>query len=390
VRLTVATHYDPTDLRIKSGTTAHMVRELRRQCPVTLAGPVDSPLSSVFGRLQNGRRRLPGRLYRGDQEILLARDYARRLAARMDVSTTDAILAPDVIPVAYLETGLPLVIWDDATFHAIRDYYPEYSNLSRRTIRQTETLAQRALERAELAVFASRWAADSAIEHYGADPDRVIVIPFGANLSREPTDADVGDRIHAKPGSPFRLLLVGVDWYRKGVDIAVSAIEVLRRSGTDAVLTVVGCDPPPGVQVPEHVRVLGRLHKARSEDVERFRDLWRESDLFVLPTRAECYGIVMAEAAAYGLPSLGTATGGVPTVIDDGISGVLLSPQATAEDWAGAIEQVLSDEDRYRVMAAAARQKYRRELNWSSAGRRLLDEMADRFGSNVASGGDPD
>lgn len=119
---------------------------------------------------------------------------------------------------------------------------------------------------------------------------------------------------------------------------------------------MVGCDPPKGVPNMKGLTIIPYV-----EDVSIY---FREADIFILPTRAECAGIVFCEASAYGLPSFATATGGVPDYVEDGVTGRLLPPDTRSEDFADAIAELWSDPEAMKEMRLNARRRYEEELNW--------------------------
>ena len=217
--------------------------------------------------------------------------------------------------VAHLATDIPVVYLSDATVRLMLDYYPEFTGLSKRAIRTADALEQAAIARAALLVYPTRWAADSAVNDYGADPGKILVAPLGANFLEDEIDRGEIDRAGPPPDDGVcRLLFVGADWQRKGGAIALDTVRHLQALGVPCRLTVVGTHPPGRVDLPG-VEFVGYLDKSRPEDRARLNTLYREAHFFVLPTRNECYGIVFCEAAAYGLPVLATRTGGVPDVV---------------------------------------------------------------------------
>jgi glycosyltransferase involved in cell wall biosynthesis len=145
----------------------------------------------------------------------------------------------------------------------------------------------------------------------------------------------------------------------------------LRRRGIGAQLTIVGMSPPEGV--PAGITIIPPLNKARLADRELLACLYRESHFFILPTRAEGYGIVFAEAAAHALPSLSFRLTGVESSVLDGVSGTLLEPGANAEQFADVIEHYLSRSREYQRLCRSARNFYETEANWPRASREMLD-----------------
>jgi glycosyltransferase involved in cell wall biosynthesis len=114
------------------------------------------------------------------------------------------------------------------------------------------------------------------------------------------------------PNAICKLLFIGVEWERKGGQIALDALHALQRSGIPAALTIVGCMPPGYATGHFGIPALPSyplLINTYAIEVSRLNDLLRNSDFLLLPTRAECAGIVFCEASAYGIPVITTLTG---------------------------------------------------------------------------------
>lgn len=305
------------------------------------------------------------------------RGYAREVSARLlDLKDRgiriDTILAPGVLPIAYLETDIPITIWTDCTFASMVGYYKSWTNLSPRSLKMGNDADRMGLRRASRLIFASEWAAKSAIEDYGCDPRRISIVPLGANVDAGISESDVSTLIEQRLQTPLRLLLVGVDWQRKGCSFAIEVTQKLRESGIDAQLDIVGCLPPPGYNVPDFVTCHGFLRKSAPEDVVRLRQLFLEATMFILPTQAECQGIVFNEAAAHGLPAIAPNTGGVSSVIRHQITGTLMDDFSSTAEWANEIASICSKKDRYRAMSMAAADAFFKRLSWTAASKRVF------------------
>jgi glycosyltransferase involved in cell wall biosynthesis len=153
----------------------------------------------------------------------------------------------------------------------------------------------------------SAWAKQSLIADYGCREEDVAVIPPGVDIHAFAP----GERDHALP----RILFVGRDFVRKGGDLL---LDVFRRQlrGRSELVLVTGDDIPeePGVTV----------HRSIAANSEQMRQLYATSDIFALPTRADCYSLVCMEALAAGLPIVTTRIGGVPDLVREGETGHLI------------------------------------------------------------------
>jgi glycosyltransferase involved in cell wall biosynthesis len=135
---------------------------------------------------------------------------------------------------------------------------------------------------------------------------------------------DPGPSAHRSDEGPCPLLTVGGDWHRKGVDLAVATLVELRTLGVEATLDIVGCSPNTTEHLPDGAVVHGVLDKSNPEGARALREMYERASFFLLPSRAECTPIVLAEAAAYGLPVVASATGGMAAMLREERSGYLV------------------------------------------------------------------
>ncbi len=367
------TTYDASEVRHWSGTGYFIARALREAgLELELCGPLSvDPLLRVLLKAKGlWFNRIRRRRYFRTHDALIARRFAAVvdawLARRPGI---ELIFSPGAVPVAFLRDPRPLAMWSDATHACLFDYYSEYSGLCTSTRRDGHRIEQAALDRAAAALFCSDWAAASARDDYGMPLGRAHVVPFGANVEDPPSRADAAEFIRERPADRCRLLFAGVDWQRKGGPLAVEVAAGLEASGIPTELTIVGCDPFRAEAPPPFVRVEGFLSKSSPAGLRRLRTLFSESHFLIVPSLAECYGLVYCEANCFGTPALARRTGGIPTIIEDGVNGRLFEGSAGADAYVRAIGALFRDFPRYHGMAEAARRAFEERLNWKVAGR---------------------
>jgi len=360
---------DSSSVASWSGTPSFIGRALDEHVgEVRHLGPLRAPsagLHRVAGRVARGltgRRSLPLHAPR------VAREFGEHAARRIDAESPDAVfLVASSSAISGVPADVPLVYSSDATFRLIEDYYPRYTRLWPSSRRSAESLEREVISRANLLLYPSEWVARSAIEDYGADPRRVHVLPYGANLTAAPAPDDPRPRAVTEP---CRLLFVGVDWWQKGAQVAVDTLAALREGGVEAELTICGCTPPRPISAPG-LTIIPFLDKRVAAERQRLGDLYAAADFFLMPSRAECYGIVFCEAAAHGLPSLSAATGGIPSAVREGESGHLLAPEtATGPGFAALIAEIFADQARHVALRRSSRRAFEEHLSWRSWGRR--------------------
>ncbi len=358
------------------GTVDRITQALQTHCgDVYHLGEVRVRTRIVGKVLHKASRILLKKNYLFNHTFSLAKQHAKVVARKLVNQSFDVIVAPSGgTEIAFLKTDIPIVLIEDANFALLRNYYSDYSHLLKRSEREVNALEELAVKKARLVLHPSKWAARSTIQQYHADEQKVRVVPFGANLDVPPSS----DIVQAKRRTDrCRLFFLGVDWVRKGGEIAFETLLKLHEMGVQAELIVCGCTPPRGFS-HEYMTVIPYLDKRDVEQRKKMEKLFETSDFLFLPTRSECYGMVFCEASAYGLPSITTNTGGVSGAVTDGENGFLLPLAAGGAEYAEVIAKVYQDEERYVKLVKSTRAAFDERLNWDAWGiavSKLLTEM---------------
>lgn len=358
----------PLEPRVWSGIPAHVLAELEtHDVETVLVGPLSAGYWA--GRALSGvTRKIPGsHKVSWEVEPTILRALAWSMDRRLAGCRVDAILALGWTPYPTNRRRAPVWYWGDATYGQRVDQAPHWSGLGRRSRRLLPVTERRALQAMAGVIMPSRWAADDAIARAGIPAERVHVVPFGSNL---PTRVRQ-ERRH-DPTS-MRLLLVGVEWHRKGVDTAVLAADLLREAGVPATLDVVGVTPPDPSWERPYVTYHGRLSMGCPESMARLERLYREAQVFLLPTRNDPFPIVLAEAASFSLPVVAAAVGGVPERVADGRSALLVPAGAAPEAYVAALLRLHHEPELYESLAAGGRQHFEQLAGWNRSVERLLD-----------------
>jgi hypothetical protein len=127
--------------------------------------------------------------------------------------------------------------------------------------------------------------------------------------------------------------------------------------------------------------VLGFINKRDPEGYRKLEELYRTSDLFVLPSRAEAFGVVVAEAAAFGLPALVCRTGGLTETVREGETGFLLPIEDDGRVFAERAQMVLRDYERFARNAYA---EFATRMNWRTSVDRLVELLREAAHSRGA------
>jgi glycosyltransferase involved in cell wall biosynthesis len=301
------------------------------------------------------------------------RGFAEHISERLQrTKDVDFILALDAHTIAYLETPLPIIYYWDCTFLGNLEY-PWFSNLSTSCIENGHDMERRALHAATKACFSSQWAIDSAFAGYGVAADKLRLVPLAANLACRRSEVDIQHLISGRPKDRIELLFIGIDWHRKGGDLALEVAQELNRRGLPTRLTVVGCSPIVSGALPGFVDVRGFLSKEDERQRRELEDLIARSHFLIVPSVAEAFGTVFCEAASFGTPSLARRVGGIQSAVADGVTGKLFDPDAGCSAYCDYVENTWCDHENYARLALGCFRYFDRNLTWSAAARKLLD-----------------
>lgn len=307
------------------------------------------------------------------------RKIGRGLDRQLLGKNPDILVSPGTMQCAFLENPAPLVFWIDGTFRIMNGYYEYFSNFSPKMVYENERMELRALQRAAMIVCSSDWVRQSVIHDYGIPAERTVILPFGANFDSPPDRESVLEQIQRRKVAPRRILLVGAEWKRKGCDQAIQAVKRIRDTGLEVRLDIAGGAPPSGTKLPDFVTHHGFLDKATQEGKTKIHSLFMECSAFLLPTQAEAFGIVYCEAAGYGLPVVTYRTGGIPSVVDDGQTGLLVPLEQKVDGLVNALLELFRDDNVATAMSMHAHAKFEAELNWPVISRRFKSEVVDRI-----------
>ena len=357
-RVAVITSGNPRDVATWSGIPFHMLQVLESRFDVV--DVVEAPWPWWFHKF--------GKLLKlatlGRWEYHFSAGYTafagRRLVAQLKAARPDVVLAISASPMAHLLVDdFRVVNIADATVRSMLGYYDSFTQHMGGDGSAADAIEAKVVSGAFLSLYPSAWARDSALNDYGADPARTQIIEWGSNIAA----AETAPR--QLPDGPLRLLFVGIEFDRKGGPLAIATAAALTARGIDCRLDIVGASADAfGGTVPANVEFHGFVSKATPEGRAKIAALFADANFFLLPTRAECFGIVFAEAASRGLPTISYATGGVPSAVLSGVTGQLLPLDAGADAFADAIAAIVASPARYTEMSRAALEDARLRLDW--------------------------
>jgi colanic acid/amylovoran biosynthesis glycosyltransferase len=195
----------------------------------------------------------------------------------------------------------------------------------------------------------------------------------------------LADEIPARPSTgDLHLLTVGRLEREKGHSVLLEAIARLRDHGTTVQLDLVG-DGTRLEALQRQARALGiedLVTFSGAVGQDRIKDHYRRADAFCLPSLGEGIPVVLMEALAMGLPAIASNTMGIPELIEDGVTGLLV-PAGRPDELGHAIERLARDRGLGRRLGETGRRKVIDEYNLD----RGVDQLRDAFTDLLAADG---
>jgi glycosyltransferase involved in cell wall biosynthesis len=169
-----------------------------------------------------------------------------------------------------------------------------------------------------------------AAKSAGCPPEHLVLLPNGVDIERFNPRLD-GSLIRKMLGVADRPVVFTLRWHepKNGIEYLIRAVPHVLREVPEAVF-VIGSDGPlmgyheslaENLGIDDHIMFAGRIPR---KDLPSY---YAASDLFVIPSVVEAFGLVTVEAMACGKPVIGANVGGIPEIIVDGVNGFLIEPK---------------------------------------------------------------
>lgn len=291
-----------------------------------------------------------------------------------DYSPYDVIFIPTNISIVYAlprQTRAKVVHLVDATIDSLFGYYTEFSGLIWQNRMEGHLIGKAAFRRSDLIIASSDWCKLNAMHDYNIPEERITVIEFGANIEATDVPAEAKQLDGKKH---LNIFLSGVNWERKGGDVAVECCEELLRQGISCTLHITGMILPEKHQNKSFIHSYGFLNKNIPEQYQRIISIMKEMDIFVFPSRAECSSIALCEACGFGLPIFCYDTGGTGNYVINGKNGYMLPLCSYGKEFARQIEHSYKANELNKLSEGSI-EMYKGILNWGRWTERVKESI---------------
>ncbi|MBC7861582.1 MAG: glycosyltransferase family 4 protein, partial [Bacteroidia bacterium] len=276
LKIAYITSSDPKDKRSWSGTAHYIWKALEKNVgDVELIGPAEPTFTLFLAKIFQAfsiyicRKRFDFR-----HSTMVAKAYGRIFSKRIADKHFDLIVAPaGVAYTSYLKTKVPVVLVLDRSLGNAFDYHSVLSNLWNFSREQSLKTDKTAMEKAALVIFSSEWAAEHARNNYRISSEKILVLPFGANLDEIPDEKTIS---YEFPKDEVRILFPATYWENKGGEMVYNCLLELIKQKINAHVTVIGCVPPEKFS-HQKMKVIPFLNKNEKEGAKELEDIFRNA-----------------------------------------------------------------------------------------------------------------
>ncbi len=357
--LFVTARWDPKDPDSGAGVNYNAYTALKGWADqIQIAGPFNIKLT-IFERCVDKA----ARIFTKKRFIKFYPSYVNQSNLKvqeiMEKTKPDILFSKASIPLVKIQLSAPLIYMCDSTVKWIKNEWPHFSKLGFWFMERWE---KKVIDKAAHIITFSEANAKVLIHQYKKPENQITVHPIPSSLPL------VFCNYKEKPlKDSLRLILVGKTYHGKGVDIAIEATEILNKRGIPTELKIVGQKGTSSSQV----KYMGFYSKKDPEQLDAYLENYRWAHFMIFPSRFDAAGIVLSEAAGFGIPTITNAAGGLATTVKDGVSGEVLPKDSPAQSYANRLEFYWNHPKEYQSLCESTYKRYQVELTWDALGNRL-------------------
>jgi glycosyltransferase involved in cell wall biosynthesis len=320
--------------------------------------PIDVP-EEFFGKW----------ISRAQKKLRMPRRYACYSESRLQAfaDSVSPRLAPASVPVVFFgplpfvkcRPTAPYFIYTDGAFFIHYWEYNQDHSHARHDIDRICAAEAEFMRRSAGVWCSSQWVADRITQEYQ--------LPVGLAHCVGTGPGNVPPPIQPLGYENF-VVMIAADFERKQGRLAVESVAAARKLGADVSIKFIGAKPPPDLLVLPFVEWCGWLDLKREADRVRYAELLSRAGAQILLSRTDLTPLVIPEAAIYSKATLATAVGGIPEMIQDGKTGWLVPPQATAAQIGALLGEIFCRPESLKATGQVAAAYCRASWSWTIVG----------------------
>lgn len=265
----------------------------------------------------------------------------------------------------------PYFVYMDADFITYLKVFSDYSKFSEFDINRIANQEKTWLENAEIIFFGSNWIKDETIRNLDL-PERknkYIVVNTGGHIPIPEKDT------YSYKKDELSLLFIALNFEKKGGFDAVDIFLECKKNISKVKLTIIGERPPQHVLDIKGIEYLGRLSKSKPNELKKMEETFQNASFLIHPTKMDTMGAIIPEANYFGTPVFASNKFGIPDLILDGKTGILINNNDSIIDIASKVSLIFKDQVRYMNLRECARTYSVEKFSWDAIGKRIAKSI---------------
>lgn len=260
---------------------------------------------------------------------------------------------------------LPYAAYLDASFATYIRVYHKMSEYSKTQLTSIFRKERSFLENAVAIFFSSEWSMSETKKYYDLDGSNFYAVGLGGafqNIS-----------LRATPGKYF--LFVGLDFRGKGGDKAVEAFRIFSKDYPTFKFKIVG-ERPTDEYIDEKIEYEGFINKSSKGGMKRMTELFSCAYCFVMPTQKDMTPLVLVEAGSAGCPVISVKNFGIPEIVKDGETGILINDdRPIIGELVKAMKTLCGNEELHKKMRKASIDYVQERFDWNKVGHAIYNVL---------------
>lgn len=347
------------------GINYNIFKELRSYCDVNYIGPINPDHINSEKRNNKILRLLAQKSkfsFFSDKRLAL---ISKSLESKIMPSDYNFFFG-QTSWINYHSPAVPYGTYLDADFKTYLDIFSEPNNFSVKDIERIQKKEEYWLQNAKDIFIGSEWAWKEMIKYYDLKESQKHVVFTGGNIALPSSDNYRGG---------LNFVFISLNFAKKGGYICVDAFKKIKEFEPTATLSIIGQRPPDKVIAASGIDYVGLLNKNSASDMAIFETILSEAFLLVHPTKMDTMGAVLIEAGYYGCPSIAPRSFGVPELVLNNKTGLIVEVPFTSDDFASRIIKLIRDKKVYQKMRQNAFDHTQSNLTWQSVGKSIANQI---------------
>lgn len=266
-------------------------------------------------------------------------------------------------PWVKLKPVKPYAVYLDICFPCYLDLFLTGQKFSRSDIERISDLEFKFLSNAKHIFWGSKWAFAEARKMYKSDFIQSTILSTGGHVP-------IPEMPKMNPQK--KLIFISLNFEKKGGLLAFETFKLLKIKFPELTLSIIGERPPDQILEEDRVNYVGLLDKDNDNDLKRFISEISDAFFLIHPTIMDTMGAVIAEAGYYGVPTIAPNNFGIPDLIENGKTGILVDLPLTVNKFVDGLDVYLRGPEKYNKMREDVYLYMIQNRSWDAIAKKIL------------------